>query len=103
MLTQIKKVKDNVQQMVDKGVASVEEIHKSIAEIPFAQIEKAAPERFKQYVEPVKNIQDTAIGTVYSVIRKINRQIGEMADEVLTKVGEISGKGVKDTQKTPSA
>ncbi len=103
MITHIKKVKNAVQEMVDKGMTSIEEIHKSIAQIPFNQIEKAAPASLKQYVEPIKNIQDTAIGTVYSVMRNINRQVGELADDVLAKIEGISGKSTEGCKKTPSA
>jgi len=71
---QIKKIKDTVQELVDKGATSVEQIHKSIAEIPFKHAEAIAPEKVKPYVEPVKEFQDTTVGVVYDVIRKINLQ-----------------------------
>ena len=103
MLSEIKKVKDAVQEIVDKGVTSVEQIHKSIAQIPFTQIKEAAPDQVKPYVEPVKSIHDTTIGAVYDVIRQINRQVGEIADEVLHKVGEVSGKTEARQEENPSA
>jgi hypothetical protein len=92
MLSKVKEIKDAVQEIVDKGVTSVEEIHKSIVRIPFEHIEALAGEKAKPYVEPVKNIHDTMVGTVYEIIRKVNRQVGEIADEVLRNLGEDSGK-----------
>ncbi|MEW6440874.1 MAG: hypothetical protein AB1640_08035 [bacterium] len=92
MLSDIKRLKDAVQEIVDKGVTSVEQIHKSIAEIPFKHLEQTAPPRVKPYVEPVKNAQDAIVGAVYDVIRKVNRQVGALADEVLQKVGK-AGEG----------
>jgi len=92
MISKIKEIKDAVQEILDKGVNSVEEIHKSIVRIPFDLIESVAGEKANPYVEPVKNIHDTIVGTVYEVIRKVNLQVGEIADTVLRNLGEYSAR-----------
>jgi hypothetical protein len=103
MLSRVKEIKDAVQQIVDKGVTSVEEIHKSIARIPFQHLEAAAGEQVKPYTEPVTKVQDTIVGSVYEVIRKVNRQVGELADEVLHKLGEGRGQTPDGQEAKPSA
>ena len=103
MLSRVKEIKDAVQELVDKGVTSVEEIHRSIARMPLQHIEEAAGEKVKPYTEPVSKIQDTIVGSVYEVIRKVNRQVGELADEVLHKLGEVSCKSADGEDAKPSA
>lgn len=107
MLENIRKVKDAVQDLVDKGVTSVQEIHNSIAQVTFEQAEKAAPEDLKAWVEPAKGIQESATGAVYDAIRKINGHVGTIADLVLDKVSEVAGEvateAKQEGQETTSA
>jgi len=103
MLSKIKQVKDAVQEIVDKGATSVEEIHKSIARIPFKHIEETAGDQVKSYVEPVENFQTKTISAVYDLIRKVNREVGGLADAVLGKLGEPGTKTEATPEATPSA
>jgi len=103
MLSRAQEIKDKVQGLVDKTVTSVEEIHRTIAELPIKPIMETAGEQAKPYVESAKKIQDTVIGAVYGTIRKVNGQVGEIADQVLHTLGAKSCK-VKEGQETkPSA
>ena len=87
-LKDLKKIKDMVQEFVDQGATTVEQIHKSIAEMPLKTLEQVVPEEKKPLVEPVKNIHDATVGSVYELIRNINRQVGEVADDILSKAAK---------------
>lgn len=98
MMADVKKIKDLVHDLVDKGVTTVEEIHQSIAKASRDGLEQIAPKDVKPLVEPAKDIYDKATGAVYDTIRMINRKVSEISDEVLTKIGEPSKKVVDTYQ-----
>jgi hypothetical protein len=76
-IARIEAVKDLIQEAVDKGATSVEQIHKTIAELPLTALQK----RGLLGAEGSKalDVVDTSIGTVYEAIRSVNREIGELA------------------------
>ena len=70
-----------VQQAIDDGADSVEEIHKSIATLPLDVLERL--DLFKETVKDVRKVQDTSIGAIYDLIHKVNREVGKLATEML--------------------
>lgn len=70
-----------VQVTIDKGITSVEGVHKAIAEMPFGLLEKITP--IKGVAQGVKEIQGNTIGTVYESIRLVNEKAGEIAARLL--------------------
>ncbi|CBL45729.1 Hypothetical protein HDN1F_21460 [gamma proteobacterium HdN1] len=84
LLSRLEMLKDMVQEAIDKGATSVEEVHKAIARIPF---EVAA--RSGLLEDDLQKKQDLAlqpIGYVYDKIREINRLIGDMASDVFEAI-----------------
>jgi hypothetical protein len=77
-----KRLVDLVQKEVDDGATSVEEIHKAIADLPLDILERL--DVFEETVKGVRKVQDTSIGAIYDVIRKVNEKVGEFAKEILT-------------------
>lgn len=86
----MKKLKDMVQEMVDKGASSVEQIHKAIADLPFETLEKIEP--LEAHVRSTKKIHDETVGNIYNLIRKINEEVGKQADELLKGVDKLKDK-----------
>lgn len=76
-LTRLEALKDLVQQAIDKGATSVEQIHKTIADLPFSVLEKNG----LLNVEPEKRdeLWDKSFGQVYEAIRRVNQEVGELA------------------------
>lgn len=85
-----KKIADLIQDAVDKGATTVEEVHKSIADLPLKILENV--EILKKPVKEVRRVQDRSIGAVYDLIRNINEQVGKVAGDVLTHRQRDSGK-----------
>ena len=76
-----KRIIELIQEAVDKGANTVEEIHKSIADLPLKMLEEI--EVLKKPVKEVRRVQDRSIGAVYDLIREINAQIRKLAAEIL--------------------
>jgi hypothetical protein len=70
-----------IQRAIDEGATTVEEIHKSIADLPLRILEEndLLPETTKE----VRRVQDHTIGAVYDLIRDINEKVGKLASDVL--------------------
>jgi len=81
---ELKKLKDLVQEMVDKGATSVEDVHKSIAALPLEVLEGI--EGLEEPAKGIKEIQQKTIGGVYDIIRKVNSKVAEIADDIISKV-----------------
>lgn len=75
-----------VQDAVDKGATTVEEIHKSIADLPLKILEES--ELLKGPAKEVQRLQDHTIGAVYDLIRGINEQVGTLASDLLAEAAK---------------
>ena len=96
-------VKDMIQQAIDKGATSVEQIHQYIADLPFEALERSGvmpDDKLK-----LREKQKRTIGMVYDAIRRINKQVGDAISdqfEVLED-GQIVARVLKDrTRKKPA-
>ncbi len=80
----VRKLKDLVQEFVDKGATSVEDIHKAIAALPLEALEGI--EGIGESAKGIKEIQQKTIGGVYDIIRSVNNKVAEIAEEIISKV-----------------
>lgn len=76
-----KKLTELIEEAVDKGATTVEEIHRSIAELPITILERA--ELFESTTGEVKRLQDASIGAIYDLIRDVNHKVAQLAVELL--------------------
>ncbi len=79
----IKKIKDLVQSEIDKGATTVEEVHKTIANMPLNMLSNIGI--LQEPLDQAKAFQDNTIGSIYDAIRSINKTVGECAEELLPK------------------
>lgn len=80
-LTRIEALKDLVQEAVDKGATTVEQIHQAIAAMPLDALEKRG--LLDDKAAAVKEAQANTIGSVYEAIRKVNKEIGDLASGLI--------------------
>ena len=78
-----------VQDAIDKGVTTIEETHKSIANLPLRVLEES--KLLGRPAREVRHLQDQTIGAIYGLIRKINQQVGIVAVELLDRSAKRSG------------
>lgn len=74
-------LKDLVQDAVDKGATSIEEIHKTIAALPFETLEKVGLAN-----STIKEKHNQFLSSVYGAIRSVNQQIGDFASDILENI-----------------
>ena len=75
-----------IQQEIDKGATTVEEIHKAIADLPLKMLEGS--DLLKDSAKEVRRVQDHTIGAIYDVIREVNQQVGTFAEELLAEAAK---------------
>ena len=85
-MLRIEAIKDLIQEAVDKGATTVEQIHKVVADLPFSVLEQRG--LLADTAEAVRDTSARTIGNVYDAIRRINREIGEMASHVIEAVDD---------------
>jgi hypothetical protein len=78
-LQRLELLKDMIQQAVDRGATSVEQIHQYIADLPFEALERSGLIDEKKL--QLREKKTRTIGMVYDAIRGINKQIGEMISD----------------------
>ena len=78
-----------IQDAIDKGATTVEEIHKSIADLPLKVLEES--ELLRGPAREVRRVQDHTIGAVYDLIRGINHEVGTLASELLAEAAKRRG------------
>lgn len=83
-LTRLEALKDLVQQAIDKGATSVEQIHKTIAELPFAVLEKQGVLDVDS--DKRDELWDKSFGQVYDAIRRVNQEVGELATQAFETI-----------------
>jgi len=77
-LERLELIKDLIQEAVDKGATSVEQVHQYVADLPFEALERLGVPDNKL---PLRDTQRRTIGMVYDAIRSINRQVGELISD----------------------
>jgi phosphopentomutase len=70
-----------IEESVDQGATTVEEIHRSIAELPLTVLERLG--LFEATARDVRQVQEVSIGAVYDLIRKVNHEVSRLAGDLL--------------------
>ena len=74
-MTTAKQIAESIHDTIDESTATIEDIHRSIAELPFDML--ASFEPFKETVEDVRDVQARSIKGVYGLVRTVNDRVGE--------------------------
>jgi hypothetical protein len=80
-MTELKELTRLIEEAVDKGATTVEEIHREIADLPLTVLERVG--LFERTAGDVRSLQEASIGAVYDVIRDVNHQVTKLAGELL--------------------
>lgn len=78
-LQRLELLKDFIQEAVDRGATSVEQIHQHIAALPFEALEKSG--LLEDDKLQLREKQRRSIGMVYDAIRRINREVGQLISD----------------------
>jgi len=70
-----------IEDTVDRTATSVEEIHKSIAEIPLDIMRRSA--LYSQTADDVSDLHERSIGVVYDTVRDVNHRVMGLLSDLL--------------------
>jgi hypothetical protein len=84
-----------VQEAIDNGATSVEQVHRQIANMPLDFLSKI--EQLEGPISQVRDFQDKTVGSIYETIHNINAKAGEIAKELLAKMN-IEGSNTSSTK-----
>jgi len=84
-MSRIKSLKDAVQQAIDNGATTVEQVYMKVSRLPFDQLERIAA--FEGVVRKARGRHDQSVARLYATIRAINKRIGTLADQALRRLG----------------
>ena len=68
---------DRIQNAVERGASNVEEIHKTIADLPLEVLERNGI--FEDTAARARKFQDRSIGAVYDAVRQVNVRLTGMS------------------------
>ena len=78
-----------IEDAIEKGATTVEDVHKSIADLPLKILEGS--ELLRGPAKEVRRVQDHTIGAIYDLIRHINEQVGILGAELLDQAAKGRG------------
>ena len=74
-------VQEVVEKAIEDGATTVEQVHLSIASMPFDMLEKV--DALQKPVGKAREIHDQTVGNIYETIRLLNERAGEIARGLL--------------------
>lgn len=77
-LTRIEALKDLLQEAIDKGAHSVEQIHKTIAAMPLSALKERG-----LLSDDAAEKHDESVGAIYDAIRRVNKEVGDLASGLI--------------------
>ena len=80
-----------VQEEIDTGATTAEEIHKAIADLPLKVREES--DVLKGPAKEVRRVQDPTLGAIYDVIREVKQQVGTFAAQLLAEAAKRRSAG----------
>jgi hypothetical protein len=80
---QLISLQEVVEKAIDDGATTVEQVHKSIASMPFDLLERI--DALQKPASKAREIHDQTVGNIYETIRLLNDRAGEMARNILNR------------------
>lgn len=72
---------DRIEEAVDRGATTAEEIHRAISDLPFETLGRLG------VLDPshseIKRIHDDTVTAVYDLVRQVNRKIASFARDLI--------------------
>jgi len=86
-MSRLVNIKNVVQDMIDQGITSVEQVHRTIADLPFDMLEKIEP--LAPAVRASKTLRGNSVSSVYEIIRRINKEVGKQTETWLAGIDSL--------------
>ncbi|XOZ32142.1 hypothetical protein ACMDCT_07955 [Halomonadaceae bacterium KBTZ08] len=96
-MSKIRNYQQQVQDVIEKGINTVEKQHKNLAERPFELAEKVEKQAKSYSVKSVRAKHDDYANTAYETLRVWNKRLGDYADSL---IGRFDKEAAQDEQKS---
>ena len=70
-----------VEETVDRGATTAEEIHRAIADLPFETLERLG--LLEKVGGEVRRVHDQTLGAIYDLVRDVNHKLAHFAAELV--------------------
>ena len=77
----LQRIQALVEDAVDNGATTVEEIHRAVAAAPLEVLGQVEP--LADVATSAQDLTSRSIGAIYDTIRRVNEQVGVLAEQVL--------------------
>jgi hypothetical protein len=77
----IKQVQNVVKSAIEQSSKSIEEVHLTIARLPFKYLGKI--KKIKEEAKDANKIQEKAIGHIYDLVRSVNTKVYDVSKDVV--------------------
>ncbi len=78
--------KRGIEDTLNLGLSSAEQMHKAIAEAPLAFLESVEP--IKEQVMGIREYQNKAITGFYIFLRDVNQRASQLSDNLISQLPE---------------
>ncbi|MEZ5003808.1 MAG: hypothetical protein R2730_12320 [Chitinophagales bacterium] len=85
-MEQLKGIVALVEEAIENGATTVEDVHREIAAKPLEILKNITP--IAPTADKIEKIQDETIGSIYDTIRLINSKVAEVAKQMLNKIDQ---------------
>ena len=86
----LQRIQALVEDAVDNGATTVEEIHRAVAAAPLEVLGQVAP--LADVATSAQDLTSRSIGAIYDTIRRVNEQVGVLAEQVLSATDQAESK-----------
>lgn len=83
-MEQLKGIVALVEEAIENGASTVEDVHREIAAKPLEILKNITP--IASTADKIEKIQDQTIGSIYDTIRLVNSKVAEVAKQMLNKI-----------------
>ncbi|MEQ6886723.1 hypothetical protein [Salicola sp. Rm-C-2C1-2] len=95
-MSKIRDYQQQVQDVIERGINTVEKQHKNLAERPFELAEKVEKQAKSYSVTSVRSKHDDYANTAYEALRVWNKRLGDYADNL---IGRFDSEAAQTQQK----
>jgi hypothetical protein len=89
MTVDAQRIQALVEEAIDNGASSVEEIHQAVAAAPLELLSQIEP--LSDAAATAQDLTSRSIGAVYDTIRQVNEQVGVFAERLLGAKDDLKG------------
>jgi len=90
-----------IEDAVDRGATTAEEIHRSIADLPLSVLERLGLLEFT--TREVRRVQDVTLGAIYDAVREVNHKVSQLAADLLERRADEPAPGEGGPGETEAA